>query len=197
MKPYTWLAIAVVVILVFFVTPIVTVVGLWYTNETTANRSETQINTMYKQGRNILGQFTAKLAELVQVKNMAVDDQERIITAVFGEGGRAGNQAAWQWIKEQNPQADMTIHNKMVDIIDASRNKFENHQRSLLAVCQPYQERLGHPIHKLFLGFSGYPDKRIAEFGNITIAKMCTPIESSHSKAAFDSGVDDGFQFNQ
>lgn len=188
------LSILIVCLLTFVVLPIGTVVGLWYSNSVQGNKSEVQINTMYKNGKNILGQFTAKLAELAQVREMSINDQVKIIEAVFGEEGRAGNKAAWQWVQEQNPKADMTIHNKIADIIDASRNKFSNHQQSLLAICQPYQTRLGHPIHSIFLGMSGYPDKRQAEFG-VTVAKMCTPIESSHSKAAFETGEDNGFQF--
>ena len=188
------LSILIVCLLVFIVMPLATVFGLWYSNNVYGNKAEVQINTMYKQGRNVLGQFTAKLAELAQVREMSINDQERLITAVFGEGGRAANKAAWQWVQENNPQADMTIHNKIADVIDASRNKFSNHQQSILAICQPYQTRLGHPIHRIFLGMSGYPDKREAEFG-VTVAKMCTPIESSHSKAAFETGVDDGFKF--
>ena len=187
-------SILIVYMLVLIVMPIATVFALWYSNNVYGNKAEVHINTMYKQGRTVLGQFTAKLAELAQVRVMSVDDRVRIINVVFGEGGRAANQAAWQWVQEQNPKADTAIHNKIDDVINASRDKFMNHQQSLLAICHPYQTRLDHPIHSIFLGISGYPDKREAEFG-VTVAKMCAPIESSHSKAAFETAVNTCFKF--
>lgn len=184
----------IIVCVTLLLTPFAIVGYSYYNNAVFGNKSETQINTAYKNGRNILGQFTAKLSELAQVRTMAVEDQERLIKAVFGDGGRAGNKAAWQWVQENNPKADMTVLHKLTDVIDASRNKFMNHQTSLLAMCQPYQERIGHPWSGIFLGMAGYPDKRADEFG-VTIKKMCTPIESSHSKEAFETGTDDGFKF--
>jgi len=140
-------SILIVYMLVLIVMPIATVFALWYSNNVYGNKAEVHINTMYKQGRTVLGQFTAKLAELAQVRVMSVDDRVRIINVVFGEGGRAANQAAWQWVQEQNPKADTAIHNKIDDVINASRDKFMNHQQSLLAICHPYQTRLDHPIH--------------------------------------------------
>ena len=135
------------------------------------------------------------MVDLAKVRTMMVDDQERLIKAVFGEDGRAGNQASWQWIKENNPTADLTVQKQMASIIDAMRNKFMNHQTSLIAICQPYQEKLGHPLHGFILNFLGYPDKRLAEQGNVTIAKMCEPIQSSQTKEAFETGIDDGVKF--
>jgi hypothetical protein len=179
---------------VFIVIPFASVIGLWYSDSVFGNRYETQIHTMYMDGKNIHGQFIGKMMDLANVRKMSIADQTSIIQAVFGKGGRAGNQAAWQWVKEQNPKADLTVHNKMVDIIDSMRNKFMHHQTSLLAVCQVYQERLGHPIHSVFLSFSGYPNKRLSEY-KLTIEKMCTPISSTQTNQAFDAGVDDGVKF--
>lgn len=159
----------------------------------TGNIHETAIKATYKDGRNILGQYTAKLAELAQVRTMSVEDQERIIQAVFGEGGRAGNQASWQWVQEQNPNADISVIKDIARIMDASRNKFQNHQTSLLERCRVYEEQLGAPIGQFWFRLAGYPNKRVEK--DFTIAKMCMPIESGHSQRAFESGVDDGFQF--
>jgi len=164
-----------------------------YDAAATGNIEEMAIKASYKDGRNILGQFTAKLAEMAGVAEMSVDAQTRVIQAVFGEGGRAGNQAAWQWVKEQNPSADVSIFNKIADIADASRNKFANHQTGLLARCQNYETLLHAPIGQFFFRFAGYPNKNIEK--DYTVAKMCTPIESGHSQEAFGSGVDDGFKF--
>lgn len=164
-----------------------------YAAAVAGNKSEMGIKAEYKNGRNILGQFTAKLAELAQVREMATSDQERIIAAVFGEGGRAGNQAAWQWVQEQNPNADITIAKQMATIVDASRNKFANHQTAILARCQSFEVELNAPIGQLWYWLAGYPDKNVEK--DYTLAKMCTPIESSHSAKAFESGIDDGFQF--
>lgn len=164
-----------------------------YDAAATGNIEEMAIKASYKDGRNILGQFTAKLAEMAGVAEMSVDAQTRVIQAVFGEGGRAGNQAAWQWVQEQNPSADVSIFNKIADIADASRNKFTNHQTGLLARCQNYETLLHAPIGQFFFRFAGYPNKNIEK--DYTVAKMCTPIESGHSQEAFGSGIDNGFKF--
>lgn len=154
------------------------------------NVEENAILAQYKDGRNILGQFTTKLKEMAQVTEMSVEAQERIITAVFGEDGRAGNKAAWQWVQEQNPQADISLFNPLSQVADAFRNKFANHQTAMLARCQNYRTQLNAPIGQFFFRFAGYPDKNVEK--DYTVAKMCTPIESTHSRKAFETGVDDG-----
>jgi len=164
-----------------------------YSAASTGNVEEMAIKASYKDGRNILGQYTAKLAEMAGVAEMSTAAQERIIQAVFGEGGRAGNQASWQWVQEQNPNADVSIFNQIAAIADASRNKFTNHQTGLLARCQNYETLLHAPIGQFFFKFAGYPNKNIEK--DYTIAKMCTPIESGHSQEAFGTGIDNGFKF--
>ncbi len=164
----------------------------WYSAAKEGNIDEMAIKAEYKNGRNILGQFTAKMTELAQVRTMSIDDQERIIKAVFGKDGRAGNQAAWQWVKEQNPNADISVSKQMAQIIEGSRNKFENHQTGILARCQSFETKLGSPLDGFFLSFAGYPDKRVEK--DYTLAKMCTPLESSYSANAFETGIDNGFQ---
>ncbi len=164
----------------------------WYSAAKDGNIDEIAIKAEYKNGRNILGQFTAKLTELAQVRTMAIDDQERIIKAVFGKDGRAGNQAAWQWVKEQNPTVDISVTKQLAQVIDGSRNKFENHQTGILARCQSYETKLGSPLDGWFLEFAGYPNKKIEK--DYTIEKMCTPLESSYSANAFETGIDNGFQ---
>jgi hypothetical protein len=187
------LSIVVGIVITLLVAPTLWYAVSSYQANVFGNKSEVAISAEYRNGKNILGQFTAKLAELAQVRTMSVEDQERLIQAVFGKDGRAGSKAAMQWIKEQNPKPDLTIVKKIASIIDSSRNKFMNHQTSILARCQQYETALGHPLDGYFLEGAGYPNKKLKD--GLTIEKMCTPLESSYSKEAFETGIDNGFQF--
>ncbi len=166
-----------------------------YSAASIGNIEENAILAEYKKGRNILGQVTTKMMEMAQVTEMSIDAQERLIQAIFGQEGRAGNQAAWQWVQEQNPNIDTSLFNKLADVVNASRDEFKNHQTNLLARCQNYRTLLNAPIDQFFFKFAGYPDKNMEN--GYTLLKMCTPIESSHSRNAFETGIDDGINFKK
>lgn len=176
---------------------IVLLVGIWagmkwYDADRTGHIQENGILTSYKEGRGIQGNYVAKVLELTQVAEMSDEAQLRLTEAVFGPDGRAGVQATWQWVQEQNPTANVSLYEKLSNIIDASRNKYANWWSGHLARCQAWNEMLYLPIDRVFYKFAGYPDKRVEE--DFTIAKMCKAIDSAHSKKAFDTHTDNGVQ---
>ena len=156
-----------------------------------ASNSEVDARAAHSQARNVLGQLAPKLKELAQVQSMSIEDQVRLTEAVFGEDGRAGNQAAWQWIKEQNPTADVSIRKQMAQIVEGTRNDFKSSQDLIIALCQEYNRVLVHPIDGSLLSWLGYPDKK-RKLEEFTYKEVCRPVVSSHAHQAASTGIDDG-----
>lgn len=152
---------------------------------------ETDIRRNSDSALNILGGLFPKLRELGQVRELSVTDQQRVLETIFGDGGRASNQAIFQMITEDNEKTDTTIHKQMAQIIEADRNAFRNAQTIVISMCTPYLTSLKTPIDGAILKWLGYPDKHMEE-GEQPIKKLCKPIISSHARDAERTRTDDG-----
>lgn len=154
-----------------------------------ANEIETAINTEYKNNQNILGQFSAKITEMAQVPDIMKNDIVEIIKAnMSGRYGADGSKAQWQWIKENNLTVSPELYNRLQQTMEAGRNEFKNGQTALLSKCQGYETQRGYLLRGMFIRMAGYP--------KLDVVKMCTPVQSSHSQQAFDSGIDNGIKIN-
>lgn len=180
----TW-QIVTLVIVILVLSLVGGLVGSYVSAHNYANRAEVGITTARDNNMNILGQYTTKVSEMVQVPAMMKDDLKEVIEAsIGGRYGPDGSKATWQWIKEHNPSVDPGLYRNIQQTIEAGRNKFENAQTALLSRCQEYNTQSGYLIRGIFI--------RLADYPKIDVTKMCTPIVSTHAKKAFESGIDDG-----
>ena len=92
------------------------------------NEAEKVIQAEYLEMENILGQYSLKVSEAVQVPGMKTDDLKSVMKeAMTGRYGANGSQATFQWIQENYPgQVSDELYSKIQIIIEAGRNKFEN-----------------------------------------------------------------------
>lgn len=180
----TWQIVTAVIALVVIGT-VGSIVGSYVSAHNYANKSEVGITTARKNNMNILGQYTTKITEMVQVPAMMKDDLVEVVKAsIGGRYGSEGSKATWQWIKEHNPTVDPELYRNIQQAMEAGRNKFENAQTALLSRCQEYETQRGYLVRGMFIRMTGYP--------KIDTEKQCTPIISSHAKKAFETGIDDG-----
>ena len=162
-------------------------VGSFISAHDYANKAETGIIMAKKNNMNILGQYTTKITEMVQVPSMMKDDLKEVIqAAIGGRYGSDGSKASWQWIKEHNPTIDPSLYTNIQQSIEAGRNKFENAQTGLLSRCQEYKTQLGKLIIGKFINLAGYPKENLDE--------VCEPIISTHAGKAYETGIDDGIK---
>jgi len=150
-----------------------------------SNKSEVGITTQRQNNKNILGQYTIKISEMVQVPTMMKNDLKEVIReAIGGRYGSDGSKATWQWIKEHNPTVDPDLYRNIQQAMEAGRNKFENAQTLLLSRCQDYEEQQGRLVRGLFIRTAGYP--------KIDYKMLCKPIVAEGTEETFSSGVDKG-----
>lgn len=149
----------------------------------TAVRHEKGIEAQYTEMENVLGQYSLKVVEAAKIPDMATQDLKEVmrgaLSARYGEGG---SQAAFQWIKETYPgQVDPALYQKIQQIIEGGRNKFENAQTMLIDRKRAYEEALGMFPSGVLMKIVGFPKIDLSKF-NI--------ISSGHAKEAFATGVD-------
>jgi len=151
-----------------------------------AVQSEKQIVAQYDNLKNVLGQYSLKVAEAAQVPSMYRDDLTQVYSEVMqGRYGQDGSKAMWQWLKEQNPQIDSSLYGKIQTIVESGRDKFENQQTQFIDIKRGYETRLDYFLTGSILRFAGFPRINLADY------KI---IESQHGKDTFETGVDSGLK---
>lgn len=150
---------------------------------------ETTIEAQYKDMENVLAQYSLKVKEAVQIPGLKADDLSRITKdAMSGRYGANGSKAAFQWIKENYPgQVTDELYSKIQTLIEAGRNKFENHQRIFIDQMRAYKAEQRYFWSGFWMRLAGYPS---AEF----IRADYKIISSEHARESFESGVDKGLK---
>ena len=152
----------------------------------TAVRSEKQIVAQYDNLKNVLGQYSLKVAEAAQVPSMYRDDLTKVYSEVMqGRYGQDGSKAMWQWLKEQNPQIDSSLYTKIQTIVESGRDRFENQQTQFIDIKRTYETSLDYFFTGTILRMAGFPRINLAEY------KI---IQSQHGQETFESGVDTGLK---
>ena len=105
---------------------------------------ETRLSQQYQENQNQLDASTKKIVESVGIANLQSEQARKIISdAVKGryegkmEPGTGG--AMFSAIQEAYPQLNLTVYNKIVDLINGEREAFKNAQTLLLSQLQTYK----------------------------------------------------------
>ncbi len=124
---------------------------------------ETQLNSQYLDNQNELSSYVSKFYETIGVANLKSDKMDQILTdAVKGryEGktsAQPGQGQLFSAISEAYPQIDLTIYDKIVELISQGREAYKQKQTKLLGMLAKYDnwcKRQDIP-HKWMVG--GYP----------------------------------------
>ena len=161
--------------------------GISYvSNYNYGNEAERTIEAEYENLHNVLGQYSLKIGEAAQIPAMQTEDLATLFTgALDARYGADGSQAAMQWIKEQNPQLDQSTYLQIQQMIEAGRNKFENHQTKFLDTKRVYETNLGYLWTGMMLRVAGYPTIDLDSMNIVT---------SAHAKKTFETGTDEGLE---
>ena len=173
-----------IIILVVLVVGLGVAGGSYISSYNYGNSAEKTIPAEYDNLQNILGQYSLKIKEAAQIPSMQTEDLSKLFTNALGARyGEDGSQAAMQWIQEQNPNLDQSTYVQIQRMIEAGRNKFENHQTKFIDTKRAYEESLGSFWQGMWLGYAGYPKINLDDY---------TIVTSQHAKDTFESGVDEG-----
>lgn len=174
-------------IFLILVIGIFVVIGAYANAVAFGAQSERQIEATWENNKNILGQYTTKVNEVIQLPQMQQQALSQVLRDAFGQNGRSGNQAAMQWIKEAYPGTlDNSMYNRILTIIDAGRTDFQENQKTLIDQKRVYQTNLDYVFKGGMLRLAGYPKADLSKY-NVVI--------SSQAAKAFETGIDDGVKF--
>lgn len=161
--PVSWIALGVILAL-----------GLAYGGCALSFRSdcvaaEAGIKAQYKQNQNNYDNMWKKFKEMAQVPEMYVEDLKKVYdAAIKARYGEDGSRAAFQFIKEHNPNFDAAMHTKLQSAIEAGRNGFEADQKQLIDKKRQYEVLLGS-TRALFVGvWFGFPRIDLDQYDIVT-----------------------------
>jgi hypothetical protein len=120
----------------------------------------------YDDMKNVLGQYSLKVTEAVQVPGMKKDDLKEVTSAAMeGRYGPDGSKAVFQWIKEQYPgSVTDELYVKIQQIIESGRNEFENSQRKFIDTRRQYQTELDSFWSGMWLSVAGRPKINLEDY---------------------------------
>lgn len=141
---------------------------------------ETGIEAIDKDMQNV----HASVYKQIKGQGLAVEKYGEMVIESFkvAMSGRygGGSQAAWQWIKEQNPDIKPEIMSKLQVIIEAGYTKFEATQRTKIDRVRSYKAKLRK-----------FPSNVVAwvcRFPKIDLKLMDRIVTSAETKHDFDTG---------
>ena len=147
-------------------------------------QAENELDATYYDNQNILSNYTLKVQEMAQVPDMYRADLEKIVKATFeGRYGAEGSKATWQWLKEQNPNLDPALYNRLQQTMEAGRNEFQVAQTGLLDKKRVYQTNLDYVWKGFWLKLAGYPKIDLDEIKIITDVGVQAKFESGNDSA--------------
>jgi hypothetical protein len=165
------------------VTLVATLIGSYISAANYGNRAEQELEAVWVNNQNVLGQYTLKIQEAAQVPSMYKDDLKEVVSAALSARyGADGSKAAFQWIKEHNPNVDSSLYTKLQQIIEAGRNEFQGAQTRLIDVKRTYVTNLGYVWGGFWLKLAGYPKVDLAKY---------KPVIAPDTAQVFERGVQD------
>jgi|TARA_R110000851_G_scaffold129816_1_gene263143 hypothetical protein len=152
----------------------------------TGNRLENVIEATFTDNKNVLAQYSNRIAEAAQIPAMQRDDLTAVVTAALdARYGDEGSQAMFQFIQEQNPTIDSAVYVELQRIISGGREDFRIAQTRLIDQKRVYETALGSFWGGTWMRVAGYPKIDLEEFVIVTNAR---------TEDAFNSGQEEAIQ---
>ncbi len=169
-----------VIAMIGLIVAVVGVAGIaYFSAASNGNKMEKNLEAVYDNSRSILAQYGLKIAEAAQVPTMARDDLLKIVEAQMqGRYGNDGNKSVFAFIQEQNPSLDGAIYQKLMQMIEAGRNEFQNSQTRMVEVRRAYETALGGPWSGFWLRIAGFPKIDLEKYKIVSTDRADTAFQT-------------------
>lgn len=148
-----------------------------------ANRMENQIVATFEDNKNVLAQYSNRIAEAAQIPAIQRDDLVAVVTAALdARYGEEGSKAMFQFIQEQNPNIDSSVYTQLQRMIEAGRIDFATAQTRLIDQKRVYETALGSFWQGMWMRVAGYPKINLDDYKIVTNAR---------TEEAFKTGVEE------
>lgn len=153
---------------------IITIMGV------SASNSEVKLrNKGEAQEQVCKNNFDAMFKKIAQIAEVA-DEYKQTFKEVYpalieGRYKNDGN-ALMKWIQESNPNFDIKLYDKLIDVIESSRDEFKHEQDKLADIVREHKDLLGTWPSSMFVG--GRPPLEL------------TFVTSSKTKEVYRTGED-------
>lgn len=120
---------------------------------------EESIRATADNNEQVLNQFYNRLEESVTVTDIYATDFRDSMTAMLaGRYGDGGSQATFQWIQESMPNLDAGMYQRVQELIEVDRNRFQQYQTRLIDQRRQYERSLRAFPSGMILGWFGFPN---------------------------------------
>lgn len=148
-----------------------------------ANRMENQIVATFEDNKNVLAQYSNRIAEAAQIPAMQRDDLVAVVTAALdARYGEEGSKAMFQFIQEQNPNIDSSVYTQLQRMIEAGRIDFATAQTRLIDQKRVYDNARKSFWQGFWMRVAGYPKINLDDYKIVTNAR---------TEEAFKTGVEE------
>ena len=155
----------IILLLVAFGGAIVFGISSYFSYANYGATAENQLETKRDDNKNVMANFSTSVKEVAQTARMSMDAQTKLIEmANKSRYGDEGSKATMQFFQEQNPTADVSLYNKLAQLIESERTRFENSQREMLDIRRSYKTALDKPYSGFWLRLAGYPKLNLKDF---------------------------------
>tara|TARA_B100000745_G_scaffold300430_1_gene254368 strand:+ start:3166 stop:3723 length:558 start_codon:yes stop_codon:yes gene_type:complete len=132
--------------------------GIFWSTHNNAVQTENQIKATADDGETVIAQFYLSLDETVQVTEMYSDDfREAMGEMIRGRYGEDGNQSMFSLIREEMPELDPGMYQRVQDLITSSRGQYALIQRRLRDQRRQYENQLDSLGSGMILSWMGFP----------------------------------------
>jgi len=170
--------------------------GFWFFSYVSVNDTEVTIRTKFDAqtdvNKNVYDNMFKKIAQAAQITKGNMESSKEAFKEIYigmmKERKSGNNGSLMEWVQENHPQFDMAatsrLYEKLMDIMEASRNEFTNEQNKLADIKRAHTLHCGTFMNKN-LFFMADRDTLKAEYVRSTITEQ-----------VFETGKDDDIKLD-